>query len=88
MSRLILVDTAPAFNYFEDIVEHARRHGATDEMLNVLQADWPTDDVMRQNVPIVWPLYFKNFDPDIGPRVVEKSIMSVAGQAYDGELAA
>jgi proline iminopeptidase len=88
VSHLILLDTAPAFSYSEEIVENARRQGATDEVIEVLQEDWSTDEEMRQKFPIIWPLYFKNFDADICARLLENSIITTVGGARDGELSA
>ncbi|MBW2647862.1 MAG: alpha/beta fold hydrolase [Deltaproteobacteria bacterium] len=50
VSHLILLDTAPVFNYAEEIMENARRQGATDEMLDVLQEDWLSDREMRESL--------------------------------------
>jgi proline iminopeptidase len=88
VSHLILLDTAPAFNYTEEIMENARRMGATEEMMEVLQEDWSTDEEMRRRYPLIWPLYFKNFDPDIAQRLVEKCIITASGGAREGELPA
>jgi proline iminopeptidase len=88
VSHLILLDTAPIFNYTEEIMENARRQGATDEILDVLQEDWHTDREMRQRFPLIWPLYFKNFDAELGTRLLDNCIVSIAGQTIEGEIEA
>jgi proline iminopeptidase len=89
LSHLILLDTAPsspAHSNFEEIMDNARRMGATQEMLAAMARESTTDDEMRDNFSIYWPVYFKNFDPDIADRLVENTIVTVAGGARDGEL--
>ena len=88
LSHLILLDTAPAFNYPDEIMENARRLGATEQMLAILQAGFVSDDDMRQNFLVIWPLYFKTFDAEIGQRLLERSIINASGGAREGELAA
>ena len=88
VSHLILVDTAPAFNYVEEIMAHALRKGATEEMMMILQTDFASDEEMRQKFPKIVPLYFKTFDADIALRLMEKSIITSSGGAVDGELEA
>ncbi|MFN8565303.1 MAG: alpha/beta hydrolase [Anaerolineae bacterium] len=62
VSHLILLDTAPHIDCSGDR-QNARRMGATDEMMTVLQEEWATDEEMRARFQIVLPLYFRNFDP-------------------------
>jgi len=92
LSHLILLDTAPTFNYGDEIrqnaLRQAQRQSNTDEILAVLQEDWSTDEEKRARFPIIWPIYFKNFDPDIGARLLANSIVTVSGGAREGELKA
>ncbi len=87
VSHLILLDTAPAMNYGEEIMANAVRKGATEEMLAVLNEEWSSDDAMRQRFPLIWSLYFKNFDPAVANRLIENAILTVAGGAREGEMA-
>lgn len=88
VSHLILLDTAPHFDYGEEVMENARRMGATGEIMAALEEEWATDEEMRTRFPVIWPLYFHNFDPATGEKLLEKTIVSVAGMARDGETAA
>jgi len=88
LSHLILLDTAPKFNYYEEIIENALRQGATEEMLDVLTADFASAEEMFQKLPIIWPLYFKNYDEKACKRLLENSILTVSGGACEGEIEA
>ncbi len=88
ISHLILLDTAPRFDYASEVMENARQMGATDEMMAALAEDWATDEEMRVRFPVIWPLYFRSFDPVIAEKLIEKTIIRVAGSARDGETAA
>lgn len=88
LSHLILVDTAPTFNYFDDIMENALQLGATEEMLEVLSMDFTSDEEMRQMLPTIWPLYFKHFDEKACKRLLENSILTVSGSVREGEAEA
>jgi len=88
VSHLILLDTAPAMNYQDEIMANAVRQGATEEMLAVLNEEWTSDEDMRERFPMIWSLYFKNFDPVIAARLLENCIVSTSGKAGEGELEA
>ena len=91
LSRLILVDTAPASpsSYADEIMRAARRQGATREMLAILQEEDPTDDAsMRRQLLAVWPLYWKAFGSELSRHLLDNCIISVAGLARQGELQA
>lgn len=88
LSHLILLDTAPTFNYYEEIIENALSQGATEEMLEVLAADFESDEEMLHKLPIIWPLYFKNYDVEACRRLMENSILTISGGARDGEIEA
>ncbi len=55
-------------NYGEKIMANAVRKGATEERLAILNEGWSSDEEMRQRFPIIWPLYFKNFDSAVAQR--------------------
>jgi proline iminopeptidase len=91
LSRLILVDTAPASpsRYADEIMRAARRQGATREMLAILQEEDPTDDAsMRRQLRAVWPLYWRTSRSELSRYLMDKCIISVAGLARQGELQA
>lgn len=63
VSHVILVDTAPVFNYAEDIMNNAIAKGATPEMLEALAASSSTDEAMESMLKLIWPLYFYQYQP-------------------------
>jgi proline iminopeptidase len=63
VSRLILVDTAPVFNYGEDIMRNAVNKGATPAMLEALAASSVEDEAMKSTLKLIWPLYFYRHQP-------------------------
>jgi proline iminopeptidase len=85
LSHLILLDTAPAFDYGEEIEANARRKGATQEQLEALEASDDNDAEFRRTLNLIAPLYFHTFDTDLAERVLGKTIVSVeaaeAGEA-------
>jgi proline iminopeptidase len=88
VSHLILMDTAPAFNYDAEIRENALRQGATEEMLAALGAAPATDDELRRKLQLIAPLYFQQFDAGLANRLFEKMVFSASGGAREGELSA
>jgi proline iminopeptidase len=69
VSHLILVGTAPAFDYTAEIGGNAVRKGATPQMLAVLAAPAPTADAAAARAfESVMPLYFHAFDEALAAR--------------------
>lgn len=89
VSHLILMDTAPAFNYGEEIMANVQRKGATDGMIAVLHAPDPNDDAeLQRQVKTILPLYFHKFDVTIANDVVRNTVWSASGNKRCGELLA
>lgn len=86
LSHLILFDTAPASNYMQEVMDNAVRMGATEEMIQSLQADVTSNEEMRQQLLMIAPLYFKTYVPEIANRLLESVIVNVSGHAAEGEL--
>lgn len=63
VSHLILVDTAPVFNYGGEIMNNARAKGATPAMLEALTASSSTNAAMKSMLKLIWPLYFYRHQP-------------------------
>src|SRR5262249_13440398 len=77
-SHLILTGTAPALNYGEEVLANARRKGATEEMMTILNAPNPVSDAeMQKALEIIGPLYFYHLDADLANRAFGQTI-------YDG----
>ncbi len=90
LSHLVLLDTAPQApsNYGDEISANIERMNPSAEIREVLAETWTTDEEMRERFPIMWPLYFKNYDPAVADKLLENCIMLVNGNAHEGELAA
>ena len=84
LSHLILLDTAPTFDYGEEIEANARRKGATQEQLEALEASADNEAESWHLWKLIEPLYFHAFDADLAERVMGKTILSAeAGEAGD-----
>ena len=86
LSHLILLDTAPAFDYGEEIEANARRKGATPEQLEALDASADTDAEMWQLWKLIEPLYFHTYDADLAERVLGKTIVRVEASEASGAI--
>ena len=70
LGRLILLDTAPTFDYGEEVEANARRKGATAGQLEALEASADNNAEFWQLWKLIEPLYFHTFDADIAERVL------------------
>jgi len=86
VSHLILVDTAPAFDYMREVMKNALRKGADKAMMAALIAEGTSDEELLANFMLIAPLYFKNYDPELVSRLAEKLIITLDGHARAGEL--
>jgi proline iminopeptidase len=77
ISHLILLDTAPTFDYEEEIEANARRKGATQEQLEALDASAEDEGESWRLWKVIEPLYFCTFDADLAERVMGKTVISV-----------
>ena len=79
VSHAIFMDTAPAFDYAEEVKFHAIRKGATPEMLEVLDSLEPeTDEDFAKMMDLIGPLYYFNFDPDLAARAMGNTVYSAS----------
>jgi proline iminopeptidase len=63
VSHLILLDTAPVYNYREEITNNAMAKGATPAMLEALTASSSTEEAMKSTLKLILPLYFYRYQP-------------------------
>jgi len=63
VSHLILLDTAPVFDYGEEIINNAMAKGATPVMLEALTASSANDEAMKSTLKLIFPLYFYRYQP-------------------------
>jgi proline iminopeptidase len=84
LSHLILLDSAPTFDYWEEVKANARGKGATPEQLDALVASAANEEEFWNVLKLTEPLYFHTFDADLAERVLGRTIVSVeAAQAGD-----
>lgn len=89
VSGLILMDTASNLQYGSEILENARRKGATDAMMAVLQGDSATDDAtFARQLRTILPLYFHRFDAQVADDLMKDCVLSADGIVPPAETAA
>jgi pimeloyl-ACP methyl ester carboxylesterase len=89
VSHLILLDTAPAFNYGEEIMNNAKARGATKAMLEELTSSAPPagDEASKRSLKLIHPLYFYRYRPAYED-LLEENMYCAACAAYQGQLLA
>jgi len=89
MSHLMLMGTAPAFDYHDEVVANARRKGATEAQLAALEseAEAASDEAFGEHIETLWPLYFHRYRPEYD-RLLDDVVYSVQGQPPAAETAA
>jgi proline iminopeptidase len=84
LSHLILLESAPNFDYWKEVKANARRKGATQEQLEALDASAEDEAEYWRSWKLIEPLYFHTFDADLAERVMGKTVISVeAAEAGD-----
>jgi proline iminopeptidase len=91
LSHLILIGTAPAFDYLEVVRANARRRGATEQMLRALEMVPDSDEAMAWKASTIGPLYWHAFNPPLAARAFGNTVYSASAssrarvlrQAYD-----
>lgn len=87
LSHLVLLATAPASNYGEEIAANARRKGAALEQLEALATSEYDQAEFWRLWKLVEPLYFHDFDAGLAERVLGKTKISAeAAKAGDAIL--
>ena len=84
VSHLILIDTAPAFNYREEMMNNALAKGATPAMLEALNASPANAEAVKSQLKLIFPLYFYRYKLEY-EAVLDKVIFSGLGEKQ-GEM--
>jgi proline iminopeptidase len=72
---LFPMDTAPVFDYAEEVKMHALRKGATPQMIEVLDSLEPeTDEDFAGMMDLIGPLYYYDYDPDLAAQNMGQTI--------------
>lgn len=87
MSRLILISTAPAVDYWPEIRENMRRRGATAEMIESFESgSWPTDEELEAHVDLVGHLNFAAANEHLAREVTRETIYSAYARSAAFDL--
>lgn len=87
ISRLILVDTAPAYNYGAEIRANLKRKNPTSVMQTALKSPTPASNAELERLfHTVLPLYFYRFDPKLARRLFADIIWSSSAAARNEQL--
>ncbi|MEW6542739.1 MAG: alpha/beta fold hydrolase [Nitrospirota bacterium] len=85
VSRLVLLNTAPAWDFEEEIRANALRKGATPEMLAAIEIGKLDDErAQRRAFQLTAPLYYATFDLEAAQRLFRRTQFSI-GAALRGE---
>ncbi len=87
ISRLILISTAPAVDYWPEIRENMRRRGATAEMIESFESgDWTTDAELEAHVDLVGHLNFAAANEKLSSDVLRHTIYSAYARSAAFDL--
>lgn len=86
LSHLILIGTAPALDYLDEVAANARQRGATPEMLAALDSVPESDAAMARRAAVIAPLYFHALDPRLAGRAFGKTVFSSSAAARGRQL--
>ena|SRR3712207_2915387 len=65
LSHLILFDTTPGGDYWEEVKANARRKGATPEQLDALEVSADNEEELWRLFKLTEPLFFHAYDADL-----------------------
>lgn len=87
LSHLILIDTAPAYNYGAEIRANLKRKNPTPLMLAALRSPTPSHVAELERLfHTVLPLYFHQFDPKLAGRLFAVVVWSTSAAARNEHL--
>ncbi len=80
ISYLILIDTAPAFDYLRELLDNVKNKNPTPEIIATLNAPAaPTVEEFRHQLKVLQPLYFYDFNPEVKEKsneIIDKMILN------------
>jgi proline iminopeptidase len=87
LSHLILIDTAPAWDYMEEIVANTERKGLTPEMREALTRQGTfTDEEFGNHLRTIAPLYFYKYKPEVAEKLFSKIVFCASAAERGNEL--
>ena len=87
VSHLILLDTAPVFNYGEEIMNNAVTMGATPAMLEALTASSSNEEDMKSTLKLIFPLYFYRYQSAYDALFADMIVCAACGEHQEKMLA-
>lgn len=80
ISHLILIDTAPAFDYLKELMDNVKSKNPTPEIIATLNAPAaPTIEEFRHQFKVLQPLYFYEFNSEVKEKtdeIIRKMILN------------
>ncbi len=87
ISRLILISTAPAVDYWPEIRANMRRRGATNEMVESFESgSWTTDAELEAHVDLVGHLNFAAANERLAREVLRDTVYSAYARSAAFDL--
>lgn len=87
ISRLILISTAPAVDYWPEIRENMRRRGATAEMIEAFESgSWEDDAELEAHVALVGHLNFAPANERLAKEILRDTVYSAYARSAAFEL--
>lgn len=90
ISYLILIDTAPAFDYLRELLDNVKSKNPTPEIIAILNAPAaPTIEEFRHRFKVLQPLYFYDFNHEVKEmtdEILEKMILNPEVAALNDAL--
>ncbi len=90
INYLILIDTAPTFDYLKELLDNVKSKNPTPEIIATLNAPAaPTIEGFQQQFKILQPLYFYDFNSELKEKtdeIIEKMILNPEVAALNDRL--
>jgi len=87
LSHLILIDTAPAMDYSEEIMTHAERKAMTSEVTKAFTGPSLSSEAdYAQLMKTLAPLYYFNYNPAVDEQLFNRMIFGYEAGERDNEL--
>ena len=86
IDKLVLLDTAPAGDYLNELVANARSRGAADEIHRFFESVPRTDEELAELWLAFAPIFFVNYDAGQFQEVMRRTIYCAAAANASSEL--
>jgi proline iminopeptidase len=86
VSHLILVDTAPVFDYGEEVMNNAIAKGATPAMIEAIAASSANEEEMKSSLQLIFSLYFYRYQPAYDALMADIIVCAVCGEHQEKML--